>query len=80
MRARVQNWGNSLALKIPKAIALDAALEKNGEVDLSVGKGRLVVGRAAAPTCTLAKMLADVRPSNLHAETDWGPPVGKEIW
>jgi antitoxin component of MazEF toxin-antitoxin module len=28
----------------------------------------------------LDELLADVHPSNLHGETDWGPPVGQEIW
>ena len=80
MRTRVQKWGNSLALRIPKAFALEVGLEEDGEVDLSVDKGRLVVVPPVTPSYTLAELLADVRPSNLHAETDWGPPVGKEIW
>lgn len=80
MRTRVQKWGNSLALRIPKAFALEVGLEKDGEVELSVEKGRLVVVPPKAPSYTLDQLLAGVRPSNLHAETDWGPPVGKEIW
>jgi antitoxin MazE len=77
MRTRVQKWGNSLALRIPKAFALEVGLEENGEVELSVDKRRLVV-RPAVPSYTLGELLADVRPSNLHGETDWGPPVGRE--
>lgn len=80
MRTRVQKWGNSLALRIPKAFALEVGLEKDGEVELSVEGGRLVVVPPVAPLYTLDELLAGVRPSNLHAETDWGPPVGKEIW
>ena len=55
-------------------------LEKGGEVELSVEKGRLVVVPPVARSYTLDELLAGVRSSNLHAETDWGPPVGKEIW
>ena len=80
MRTRVQKWGNSLALRIPKAFALEVGLEKDGEVELSVEKGRLIVVPPVVPSYTLDELLAGVRPSNLHAETDWGPPAGKEIW
>ncbi len=80
MRTRIQKWGNSLALRIPKPFAAEMGLEKDGEVELSVEKGRLVIEPPAAPSYTLEELLAEVRPSNLHGEIDWGPPVGKEIW
>ena len=80
MRTRVQKWGNSLALRIPKAFAQEVGLEQDGEVDLSVEKGRLVVVPPITPSYTLAELLAGIRPSNLHEETNWGPLVGKEIW
>jgi antitoxin MazE len=80
MRTRIQKWGNSLALRIPKAFAVEVGLEKDREVELSVEKGRLVIVSPATPSYTLEELLAGVRPSNLHGETDWGPPVGKEIW
>ena len=81
MRARVQKWGNSLALRIPETFAAEAGLEKDGEVELSVEKGRIsVVVPPGSPTYTLEELLAGVQSSNLHGETDWGPPVGKEIW
>ena len=80
MQARIQKWGNSLALRIPKAFALEVGLKEDGDVELSVQRGRLVVEPPATPSYTLEELLADVRPSNLHGETDWGPPVGKETW
>lgn len=80
MRTRVRKWGNSLALRIPRAFALEVGLEKDGDVELSVENGRLVAEPPAAPSYTLEELLAGVRPSNLHTETNWGPPVGKEFW
>jgi antitoxin MazE len=41
MRARIQKWGNSLALRLPHELALEVGLEKDGEVELSVEKGVL---------------------------------------
>jgi len=80
MRTRVQKWGNSLAVRIPKAFALEVGLEKDGEIELSIDQGRLVVVPPGKPSYTLDDLLSGVRPSNLHSETDWGPPLGKEVW
>jgi antitoxin MazE len=80
LRTRVQKWGNSLALRIPKAFAQEVGLQEDGEVDLSVEKGRLVVVPPVSPSYTLDELLAGIRPANLHQEADWGPPVGKEVW
>jgi antitoxin MazE len=80
MRTRIQKWGNSLAVRIPKAFAHEVGLEQDGEVEISVEKGRLVVVPPIAPSYDLDELLAGIRPSNLHEETDWGPAVGKEVW
>jgi antitoxin MazE len=80
MRVRIQKWGNSLVLELPKALAREAGFEEDGEVELSVEEGRLVIASLVARSYILDDLLSDVRSSNLHAETDWGPPVGKETW
>ena len=80
MRVRVQKWGNSLALRIPKSFALETALDSGAEVDLTVEGGRLVVTPLEAPTYSLDELLARVTASNLHTETDIGPSVGAEVW
>jgi antitoxin MazE len=80
MRTRVPKWGNSLALRIPKPFVTEMGLEKDREVELSVVKGRLIAETPPAPSYTLEELLAGVSPTNLHDETDWGVPVGKEIW
>jgi antitoxin component of MazEF toxin-antitoxin module len=49
MRARVQRWGNRLALRIPKAFATETALEAGSEVELTLDEGRLVVTPVASP-------------------------------
>lgn len=80
MRAKVQKWGNSLALGIPKALALEVGFDRDLEVELFVERGRLVAEPRVTPSYTLEELLAGVRASNLQSETDWGTPAGKEIW
>lgn len=80
MTTKIQRWGNSLALRIPKSFAKDVHLESGAPVDLSVVKGRLVIKPSLKPTYTLAQLLKQISKKNLHAETDFGKPVGNEIW
>ena len=80
MRARIQKWGGSLALKIPKSAAIVAGLAQGTEVELKAGKGGLVVRPIPAKVYRLSDLLRNVRKSQLHGEVDFGPPVGKEVW
>ena len=80
MRTRVQRWGNSLALRIPKSFANEAKLEQDAVVDMSLVDGKLVVQPIHAPELTLEQLLAKVSEENLHGEVDLGPAAGKEAW
>ena len=76
---RVTRWGNSLAVRIPKALAEQTLLEEGSEVELSVTEGVLTI-RPRALTYRLEELLAQVTPDNRHDEIDWGGPQGKEAW
>ncbi|MDE2143151.1 MAG: AbrB/MazE/SpoVT family DNA-binding domain-containing protein [Elusimicrobia bacterium] len=80
MNATVQKWGNSLALRIPSSVAKDVDLRPGSAVDLTVESGHIVVRPAKKRRVSLSQLLKGVTRANLHAETDWGAPVGKEIW
>lgn len=79
MRTRVQKWGNSLAVRIPKSFAAQAGLEANLPVDLSLVDGRLLV-EPIPEKLTLQALLATVTDQNLHGEVEIGSPVGVEAW
>ena len=80
MKARVQKWGNSLALRIPKSFASEARLAEESIVDISVIKGKLVVVSVSRPKFTLSKLLAGVSEKNLHGEVFTGQSAGAEEW
>ena len=80
MQTMIQQWGNSLALRIPKAFAEQAKVKKGSRIKLTVEKNRLVIEPVEKKKVTLESLLAGVTPENIHAETDWGRPMGKEIW
>jgi antitoxin MazE len=81
MTTTVQKWGNSLALRLPKALADEARIREGAKVELvRTPEGVLVKAkRRPKPRYRLSDLLAGITPDNLHPETDWGPSVGKEI-
>ena len=80
MKTRIQKWGNSLALRIPKPFAEEARLTEGSPVDVSVRNGKLVVVPVVEPELTLEELVKQITPQNRHGETDSGRPVGDEVW
>lgn len=80
MRVRVQKWGNSLALRIPKPFAKDVEVREGTVVDLAVSEGKLVAVPIRRKKTTLKQLLAKVSKANVHGEVDSGPSVGRESW
>jgi antitoxin MazE len=80
MQTRVQKWGNSLALRIPRSFALEAGLQVDAAVELSLVEGRLVVQRISPQPLKLDQLLRGVTDENLPGEWDTGPALGKEVW
>ena len=80
MKTKVQKWGNSLALRIPKSFAAETSLEPDTEVDLSLVQGKLVVTPIVESDYSLEALLEGVTEENIHAEVDTGASVGNEVW
>jgi antitoxin MazE len=78
MKATIQKWGNSLALRLPKALAEEAKIRAGSKVELvSTPEGVLVKARRK-PRYRLSDLLSRVTPENIHTETGWGSSVGRE--
>jgi antitoxin MazE len=80
MRTRIQKWGNSLALRIPKAFADEVGLQRETTIEVSLADGKLVITPVAKPKPTLKQLLAKVTKDNLHREVDTGSATGNEMW
>ena len=80
MQTKVQKWGNSLGLRIPKSFAEQAGVEAGSEVDLSVEDGELIVRPRRTPKYDLKDLLRGVTAKNVHKEVETGEPVGREAW
>jgi antitoxin MazE len=80
MRSRIQKWGNSLALRIPKSFAAEVGIQRETPVEISLADGKLVITPVAIPKPTLKQLLSKVTKQNLHREIDTGPAIGNESW
>jgi antitoxin MazE len=78
MTTRIQKWGNSLGLRIPRECARQTGIKAGAEVDLRVRNGRLIVRAIHATRVTLKSLLAAVTPSNIHDEMNSDRSRGRE--
>jgi antitoxin MazE len=79
MRTKIQKWGNSLAVRIPKPFAESAGLKLATEVEVSLEKGTLRLS-AVRPRWQLRALVSKVTTRNRHAEVEVGQPLGRESW
>lgn len=79
MRTKVQKWGNSLAIRVPRPFAEELGLSQDSDVDLLLEEHELRI-KPTPHRFSLDELLAGVTDDNIHREVDTGPPVGNEIW
>jgi len=77
-KAQLAKWGNSLAVRIPKAVAEEARLQEGDAILIEVSEGHIEL-RPAERIPSLEELVTKITAENRHGETDWGPDVGKEI-
>ena len=78
VQCTVRNWGNSLGIRLQKVVAEHLKLHTGSRVDIYVEDGRIVITPSSSPS--LDDLLGQITPQNLHGETDFGKPIGNEIW
>ena len=80
MVTKIQKWGNSLGLRIPKSFAKEAGVEEGSSVDIFLEGDRLVIRPIRRKKYQLSDILSQVREDNLHEEILTGDAVGRESW
>ena len=80
MKAKIQKWGNSLAVRIPRAFVKEAHVEYGTVVDMSVDDGKIVIDPHTEPEYRLDDILEGVTRKNVHTEIETGDAVGREAW
>ena len=77
--ARVFKAGNSLAIRIPSAVAKKLDFEDGSELEMAVDRGGLWIRRSRPKRPNLRALLDGITPQNVHAEVQTGSPLGREV-
>ena len=78
MKTRVQKWGNSLAVRIPKSFAEEMGWNENAPVAMSLGEGALIIKTDRERAWDLGSLLAGVTGENIHDAWEDEGPVARE--
>lgn len=79
MRCTISRWGNSLGVRLPKALLAEARLGVGATLTVeATADGALIL----RPThrSRLEDLIAGIAPENLHGESFDEAPVGNEVW
>ena len=71
MTTKIRKWGNSYAVRIPKAKVHEQGFRYGSEVEITI--------KPARKKYNIDEMIASITPQNRYPETEWGPDVGHEI-
>jgi antitoxin MazE len=82
MVTKIQKWGNSQGLRLTRQILEDACISVGDDVELAVREGMIVIVpiRRIRGRQSLKELVARIPKNYKPEETDWGKPVGNEVW
>ena len=80
MKTTAQKWGNSLAIRVPKSVALQVGLKAKDDLEIEVQEGNVVLKPHLRRVYQLEDLVKRITPKNVHDEIDAGGPTGREVW
>jgi antitoxin MazE len=78
MSVKIQKWGNSLGVRIPKTVIEKVNLSENSEVEIESKNGTIVIF-PAKKEYSLDSLLEQITKSNLHSKYEF-KIEGNEVW
>jgi antitoxin MazE len=82
MVTKIQKWGNSQGLRLARQLLEEACISVGDEVDVAARDGMIVIApvRRIRGKQSLRDLVSRIPKNNEPEETDWGKPVGREVW
>ncbi len=80
MKAKIAKWGNSNAIRLPKAVLDMLDIGEGSDVEIDVQDRRIIISPIRTDKFNLRQLLEQVSEENLHDELDSGEAAGKELW
>jgi len=82
MLSKVQKWGNSQGIRLPKNLLEKTHIKVGKEVAISVVDGKIIIeaGNEIRGKYNISKLAKKMPKDYAPSEKDWGLPVGKEVF
>ena len=80
MISKVIKWGNSLALRLPKAYTKELNLNENSPVEINSDKEKITITPVELKKYDSKELFSRISEENIHKEIETEIPQGKEIW
>lgn len=80
-RVQISRWGNSAAIRLPKAVLDELGLKQGETVELNVRDGKGIIEPARPEKITLEWIISEMDrlgPENAPETVDWGPDLPEE--
>ena len=80
MQTQIKEWGNSQGIRLPKEVLKSAGFTLNEVLDVTISNGVITLAK------TFRHKTLEERASEfdgklmLDGDSDWGQPVGREVW
>lgn len=79
MDIKVQKWGNSLAVRIPKIYAKEINIDQGSAITINMEDNKLILEPKQKEE-KLKALLSKITKENIHDEVETGEGVGNEAW
>jgi antitoxin MazE len=79
---QISKWGNSSAIRLPKAVLDELGLKPGQSVELTVKDGKGIIEPARPKKITLEWIISETKrlgPENAPETVEWGPDRSDEI-
>jgi len=80
MVSKIQQWGNSQGVRLPRNILNLAHIEVGDEVEIIVDDNQILVKKVAPSKFDLAELVSRIPKGCEPNEVNFGRPVGREDW
>ena len=80
MTTKVQKWGNSQGVRIPKMILDSVKWKENEKILIIVEGDKIIMEKANEEGKNIKELFENYNEEYEPINIDWGEPKGEEIW
>lgn len=79
MVTKIQKWGNSKGVRIPKAILESLEWKENEPLTIDIKDGKIIIEKQNERK-SITELFKDYNDVYEPEKIEWGEPTGEEIW